>query len=208
MLVHTKVPWHISMICSIKKKINSVVTRSSYYLLSHVCATDRTSVQKKNHLPLHVRRDSQRAQFRRKSFSWRSPSRPISPSPHLGPSANPRPSIGVSSSQLKVEGLGKRMPMMGSFALHIVVVLLVSLSPLTARPGAKPLAKSDPGWNLWHFQNLQDISQNFKWLWLDWVHHEIFRPPGSRFLQMQQPGVQVETRVPAVTSAVWIGQVV
>merc|ERR1719361_712490 len=35
--------------------------------------------------------------------------------------------------------------MMGSFALHIVVVLLVSVSPLTARPGAKPLAKSDPG---------------------------------------------------------------
>ena len=75
-------------------------------------------------------------------------------SPHLGPSANPRPSIGVSSSQLKVEGLGKRMPMMGSFALHIVVVLLVSLSPLTARPGAKPLAKSDPGGILSHFLDL------------------------------------------------------
>ena len=79
---------------------------------------------------------------------------PISPSPDLGPSANPRPSIGVSSSQLKVEGLGKRMPMMASFALHIVVVLLVSLSPLTARPGAKPLAKSDPGGILSHFLDL------------------------------------------------------
>merc|ERR1712110_442292 len=43
-------------------------------------------------------------------------------------------------------GKGCRMAK-SSFGFHIIpiVVLLISLSPLTAKPGAKPLAKSDPG---------------------------------------------------------------
>merc|ERR1712110_312441 len=43
-------------------------------------------------------------------------------------------------------GKGCRMAK-SSFGFHIIpiVVVLLSLSPLTAKPGAKPLAKSDPG---------------------------------------------------------------
>ena len=59
-------------------------------------------------------------------------------------------------------------------------LLLLLISPLKALPGAKPLAKSDPG---------EEKTKRIPTL-LD-----VLRSPGARLLQVLEPGVSVESRV-------------
>ena len=65
-------------------------------------------------------------------------------------------------------------------------LLFLLISPLKALPGAKPLAKSDPGENNKTHPNpiLLDV------LW----------SPGARLLQVFEPGVSVESRVSAAAA--------
>ena len=129
---------------------------------------------------LHELKDPPRAPpVHRKSFSWYSPSWQIW-------------GLAQSLAAPPVEG-GRGCRMVGSSFAILVVLLVFFLSPLSAKPGAKPLAKSDPGMCILY---LYFYLYSYLYLYL------ILRPPGARLLQMQQPGLQIEPGVSAACTTV------
>ena len=64
-------------------------------------------------------------------------------------------------------------------------LLLLLISPLKALPGAKPLAKSDPG---------EKKTKHVP------IVLDALRSPGARLLQVLEPGVSAESRVSAAAA--------